>query len=213
LQKVWFVRGRRVRDHSARPQKNPPSRYQGNLKDYINFSTQIKRVNRALNDEIMKSKLLNIIGGLVVIVVSFLITLWLTAPTPADLLAKHVMPDDASVRAAATLEGLSESPDVKGIIDGATRKDESTVTLSGWAADLGGLRVTVLVLVDGKTVMNERTTGPPRPDVVQALGLPATGALDVQFKGDALCSKGTTSRLVIVSEDKRFGLGNSINCP
>ena len=83
----------------------------------------------------MKSKLLNVIGGLVVIAVAFFTTLWLI-DTPADPLAKHVMPDDASVRAAATLEGFSESADLKGAIDTSIRKDASTVTLSGWAADL-----------------------------------------------------------------------------
>jgi hypothetical protein len=160
----------------------------------------------------MRSKLLISIAGLVVIGVAFFTALWLTASTPAELLANHVMPDDASVRAAATLEGLSESPDLKGIIDTATQKDAGTVTLSGWAADLSRLRVTVLVLVDGKSVMNARTSG-PRPDVVQALALPATSAPDLQFNGDALCSKGATLRLVFISEDKRFGLGHSITCP
>ena len=137
---------------------------------------------------------------------------FLSVPTPAGLLAKHVMPDDVSVRAAATVEWLSESPDLKGYIDGATRKDASTVTLSGWAADLSGSRVTVLALVDGKSVMNVRTSG-PRPDVVRALGLPATSTPDLQFNGDALCSKGATLRLVFVSENSRFGLGPSQPCP
>jgi hypothetical protein len=176
------------------------------------YLTVAREGRQRLNEEIMKSKLMVIIAALVVIAVAFLTTLWLTAATPAELLAKHVMPDDASVRAAATLEGLSESPDLKGVIDSATRKDASTVTLSGWAADLSRSRVSVLVLVDGKSVMNARTSG-PRPDVVQALGLPATSAPDLQFNGDALCSKGATLRVVFVSEDKRFGLGQSITCP
>jgi len=160
----------------------------------------------------MKSKFLIIIAGLVVIAVVFFTVLWLIAPTPAELLANYVMPDDTSVRAAAAHEGLSESPDLKGIIDSATRKDASTVTLSGWAADLSRSRVTVLVLVDGKSVMNARASG-PRPDVVQALGLPASSAPDLLFNADALCSKGATLRLVYMSEDKRFGLGPSITCP
>jgi len=174
----------------------------------LGFASEYRR---RLNEKIMKSKLLMSIAGLVVMAVAFFTTLWLTAPTPAELLAKHVMPDDASVRAAATLEGLSESPDLKGAIDSANRKDASTVTLSGWAVDLGRLRVTALVLVDGKSVMNARTSG-PRPDIVKAY--PATSGLDMQFKGDALCSKGTTPRLVIVSEDKRFSLGfSAATCP
>ena len=160
----------------------------------------------------MKSKFLIIIAGLVVIAVVFFTVLWLIAPTPAELLANYVMPDDTSVRAAAAHEGLSESPDLKGIIDSATRKDASTVTLSGWAADLSRSRVTVLVLVDGKSVMNAQASG-PRPDVVQALGLPASSAPDLLFNADALCSKGATLRLVYMSEDKRFGLGPSITCP
>ena len=109
----------------------------------------------------MKSKLLKGIGGLLVVAVAFFTTFWLIA-TPADSLAKHVMPDDASVRAAATLEGFSESPDLKGNIDSATRKDASTVTQLGWATDLTGSRVAVLGLVDGKSVMVARTSG-PRP--------------------------------------------------
>jgi len=39
----------------------------------------------------MKSKLLIGIAGLVVIAVAFFTTLWLTAATTAELLAKHVM--------------------------------------------------------------------------------------------------------------------------
>jgi hypothetical protein len=160
----------------------------------------------------MKSKFLIIIASLVVIAVIFFTVFWLLAPPPAELLANYVMPDDTSVRAAAAHEGLSESPDLKGFIDSATRKDASTVTLSGWAADLSRSRVTVLVLVDGKSVMNARASG-PRPDVVQALGLPASSAPDLLFNADALCSKGATLRLVYMSEDKRFGLGPSITCP
>jgi len=67
-------------------------------------------------------------------------------------------------------------------------------------------------LVDGKSVMIARTSG-PRPDVVQLMGLPATSAPDMQFNLDALCSKGAALRLVFVSEDRRFGLGQSITCP
>ncbi len=158
---------------------------------------------------IMQSKLLIGVASLAIV---FLITLWLTAPKPARLLAKYVMPDDISVRAAATVEGLSESPDLKGFIDSAVRKDAISVTLSGWAADLHGTQVTVLALVDGKSVMNVRTSG-KRPDVVRALGLPTTSTPDLQFNGDALCSKGDTLRLIFVSDDGRFSLGQSQLCP
>jgi hypothetical protein len=128
------------------------------------------------------SKWVTVSLAVTICIAAFLITLWLTErPTPADLLAKHVMPDDAAVRAAAALEGLSESPDLKGVVDSAIRKDASTVNLVGWAADLNGSRLTVLALVDGKSTMNVETSG-PRPDVVQALRLPANSAPDLQFR-------------------------------
>ena len=153
------------------------------------------------------SKLLIIIASLAIIATAFFTTLWLTAPqTPADLLAKHAMPDDASIRAAAALEGLSELKDVQGLIDDSDAKRWDYCNALWLGCKLRESKVTVLVLVDGKSGMivqpKER-----RPDVAKALGLSDTNSLGMGFKGDTLCPKGIAPRVVVVSEDKRFNLG------
>jgi hypothetical protein len=104
----------------------------------------------------------------------------------------------ASLLVAARTAGLHPSPDVKIMPDRLSRSDDGRVSISGWAAEIGGhdSPLTILVFVDGALALQTRTRG-ERIDVARILKLSAEAAKNVAFEGTLACRQ--RQRLVIVA--------------
>jgi hypothetical protein len=175
----------------------------------------------------MRASYLGILGASV-LVGSFLITLWLTAPTtlpdikPAlpsiksDVFAAYLVPDESMLSAAASAAGLQPSDTLKGFVDAVTRLDSTQVKIHGWAADLkGGDPILVLVFANGKIVLKTQTKG-PRPDVADALKLSKDAASNAAFEGLLSCKPGQRLFVVAVTQtDLYAALGHArpLICP
>lgn len=119
--------------------------------------------------------------GILVLVLSFITTLWLTEPEvpPEGMiksLASAAVSDEASLNAAARAAGLQYSSYVRSSIDSLTRVDASHVGISGWAVETlaaieaRGAPITVMVFGAGRRIFSVQTKG-ERPDVASALNL------------------------------------------
>jgi len=138
--------------------------------------------------------------GAGVLIGSFLLTLWITAPaTPpdiksepltvnAEIFATYLVPDEDMLPAAASAAGLQHSAKLKGFIDSVTRLNNDQVKILGWAFDeLGeGDPITILVFAQGKNVFQTQTKG-TRLDVAGAWKLSSAAAANVAFAGLLRC--------------------------
>lgn len=164
--------------------------------------------------------------GVLVLILSFTITLWLTEPEAPQLppeemlksLAAAAVSDEASLGAAARTAGLQYSSYVKGNVDVLSRVDANHVSISGWAVETisattaRGAPITVMAFDDGKRVFMMETKG-ERPDVTAALNLSEEAAKNVTFAGQLECSSGNQLFIVGASLSGTFALLGKKNCP
>jgi hypothetical protein len=121
--------------------------------------------------------LLNILGSVAVLVLSFWLTLvaidnW-PAPKPSDF-------DIAMQREGLT---LSASDSIASSVDSVRRLSDGRLVLSGWAVDkASGQPVSIRVLNGDKLDFVAMTKG-PRADVTKALRLSPEQTKDVAFSG------------------------------
>jgi hypothetical protein len=168
--------------------------------------------------------------AVVVLVGSFLTTLWLLGPgTPqevetartsneAAVLAAYLVPDEKILSAAAKAAGLQPSDNIRGYIDNISRLSNDEVKINGWAADLAGQGkpITILVFADGKNVLLTQTKG-VRLDVANSLKLPDAAATNVAFEGLLSCRARQALFVVAVTKSNSYAaLGHApgpILCP
>jgi hypothetical protein len=157
------------------------------------------------------------ISGLGVLIGSFILTLWLTAPTtpiahepePANMsaavLAAYLVPNERILAAAASAAGLQLSDKLRGFVDEIARNNKQQVTIRGWAADLvsQGTPLTILIFADGRNMLVTQTKG-PRDDVAQALKVSAPAAANVAFEGEFSCSPGEALVVVAVTQKNSY---------
>jgi hypothetical protein len=116
------------------------------------------------------------VGGAIIVISSFLVTLWLTEPTPKQVEAQsgavaiisetdkfagmHVSNLEELKKSAADA-GLVPARSLTGALDAMTRVNEREVTAAGWLADPGGdaTPLTIIAFVGGKSVAIGKTSG------------------------------------------------------
>jgi hypothetical protein len=153
---------------------------------------------------------------LVVLLASFLGTLWLTGgPGPTDSrsaaeqLASHSISHRSDLIEAAVASGLHASSNMNGNIDVMTRVNDREVTIQGWLADpVGDGASMAIVFVGGKHVASTRTQG-ERPDVTKALGLAFGAENTVTFE----CPAGARPFIVGLGSDNQYVAVSSPPCP
>jgi hypothetical protein len=115
-----------------------------------------------------RQTIIYLVGGALVLVSSFTITLWLTEPevSPAEkvkLLAASAVSDEATLSAAASAVGLRRSPNVKGHVDVLNRIDATSVTMLGWATEIPSVAksspIIVMAFTDGKSILRVEAPG------------------------------------------------------
>jgi hypothetical protein len=161
--------------------------------------------------------------GVLVLSLSFSVTLWLTEPKilPEDmikLLASAAVADESSLIEAARTAGLQYSPYVKGSVDGLSRVEANHVSISGWAIETmaaitaRGSPVTVMVFSGGKRIFSVETKG-ERSDVTSALNLSEETAKNVKFTGQLECSAGQKLLIVSATLSGTYGSLGTKDCP
>jgi len=160
------------------------------------------------------------IAGVLALVVSFLLTLWLTSPArpPSPAVAsmtRSIVSDRGTLIAAIRAAGLKGSPNVKGAIDDIVRLDDSRVAIAGWAGEVGngGAPLEIIAFVDGGAALTMRTEG--RHDgSIGGLGLSdAATAQDVSFQGRLACGRGQKLIVVAVAQSGSYGYFSPRACP
>ena len=162
------------------------------------------------------------VGGLLVVSLSFVITLWLTEPEvpPAEklkLLAASRIVDRSTLSAAAKTSGLLNSSYVKGKVDALTRLDAAHVSIAGWATEtvrytFKGASVTVMVFSGGRNILSVQTHG-ERPDVTSALNLSDDAARNVAFVGRMECISGQELIVVAATLSGTYAAFDTAKCP
>ena len=84
---------------------------------------------------------------------------------------------------------MGEQGKAANIIDGISRIDDGRAKIHGWAAEIGGTGapLTILVFIDGSTVLATKTAG-ERPEVARELKLSPQAARNVAFEGTLLAA-------------------------
>ena len=168
----------------------------------------------------------NWIIGSGVLVVSFLITLWISAPkppadvtppppqTPLAIFKSINVIDPRSLSAAGALAGLKATGDIKSIVDEVSRSTDGRAKIKGWAVDLDGpgAPISVLVFAAGNYVFEVQTKG-PRADVAQSLKIPAALAANATFEGAFSCTPGLPLYVVAVSQANKYAAIGQHVCP
>ena len=151
--------------------------------------------------------------------ISFFTTLLLTEPQPTTAAVVALMQAQISsthsLLTAIKAAGLRGSTNVKGTINEVKRLNDSQVTISGWAAEIGNSSapLTVLAFVDGKVAFAMRTSG-RHPDVVSVLGASdAANAANVSFQGTARCAHGQMLIVIAVTDGNSYGHFGARDCP
>ena len=161
--------------------------------------------------------------GVLVLCLSFAVTLWFTEPEipPEDMiksLASAAVADESSLIEAARTAGLQYSPYVKGSVDGLSRVEANHVSISGWAVETiaaitaRGSPVTVMVFSGGKRIFSVETKG-ERPDVTSALNLPNETGRNVVFIGRLQCNAGQKLLIVGATLSGTYALLTTKSCP
>ncbi len=160
------------------------------------------------------------LAGALALVLSFLLTLWLTSPakppSPAvQSMTRSIVSDQRTLIAAIKAAGLRGSPNVKGAIDEIVRLDASQVAVAGWAGEVGngGAPLEIVVFVDGETALTMRTSG-PHDGATTALGLSdAATARDISFQGRVECGRGHKLIVVAIAQSGSYGYFSPRVCP
>jgi len=163
------------------------------------------------------------IGGALIVILSFSLTLWLTEPElPAPeriglFKAATGIVDEASMNEAARAAGLKNSPYVRGAIDGLNRLDGNTVNISGWATETvtivsKGAPVLLMAFSQGRNVLAAETKG-ARPDVTATLNLSPEASRDVAFSARLNCTPRAKLIVVAVSVSGTYNGIGTRDCP
>ena len=163
------------------------------------------------------------VGGALVLILSFTITLWLTEPEvpPEDMiksLAGAAVLDEAGLNAAAQAAGLKYSSYVKGNIDALSRTEANQVRIAGWAVETlaaitaRGAPITIMAFGGGRRIFSVETKG-ERPDVTSALNLSEETAKNVAFPGQLQCSPGEKLLIVGATLSGAYALLDTKTCP
>ena len=99
------------------------------------------------------------VGGLVVLVGSFLITNWILSRNEG---LNWKFTDEASLAAAAKTAGYHSSKDLGGHVDTIVPIGDGKVRATGWAADISGdgSPITLNAFVNGRNIATFNTDGP-----------------------------------------------------
>jgi hypothetical protein len=160
------------------------------------------------------------IAGALALLLSFLVTLWLTKPakppSPAvKSMTRSLVSDWRTLITAIKAAGLKGSPNVKGAIDEIARLDDGRVSIAGWAGEVGngGAPLDVLVFVDGENGLTTRTEG-RNAGATGGLGLSdAATAQNVSFHGTVACGRGQKLMVVAIAGSGSYGYFNPQVCP
>jgi hypothetical protein len=161
--------------------------------------------------------------SLVVLIGSFIATLWLTGtgtvPNTTDhrsdpeRLASRNIFNRSDLAEAANDAGLRSSSRMRGSVESMNRVNDSDVIARGWLADPEGdaTSLTLLIFVAGKKAAATQTRG-ERPDVTKALGLAFGAELNVAFEISFGCTPGDQPIIVGLGSDKQYFLLPSPPC-
>jgi hypothetical protein len=176
----------------------------------------------------LTSRLTKFVGGAVVLIASFFITLWLTEPTPKetggqsgdasniseiDKLAGMHVSNLEELKKSAADAGLVPASSLKGTVDAVTRANEREVTAAGWLADPRGdaTALTIIAFVGGKSAAIGKTSG-ERQDVTEALGLAFGSQKNVSFGVTFSCPAGEQPIIVGIGRRPYRPLEPSRSC-
>lgn len=148
------------------------------------------------------------VGGLVILVGSFLITNW--------ILSRNDVPnwkfnDEASLDAAAKAAAYHKSNDLGGHVDSVIRLDAGNVRADGWAADItgDGAPVTLDIFAQGRDIAAFPTDG-PRADVTASLKAnpkaSGSSSKNTKFTAGFACPTGEKLFVVASSPTKSYAL-------
>lgn len=148
------------------------------------------------------SGLMRLLVGISIAAISFLITFWLTEPTPQRrsqqaekskldgkaLFKTFDVRDDQTLLAAAKSSHLHRSEEVRGWVDDIVRLDNRRTRVRGWAMDLAtpGAPTSIVIFSAGVGIGELATRG-PRLDVGKYFNLPAEVVANASFDGIVLC--------------------------
>ena len=147
-----------------------------------------------------------LVGGLIVLVGSFLITNWILSRNDG---VNWKFTDEASLAAAAKAAGYHLSKDLGGHVDTVARIDSGNVRANGWAVDLSGdgTPISLSAFVNGRNMATFRTDG-QRPDITA--GVKANpkanpdAAKNTQFDRSFSCAAGDKLSIVATSATKSY---------
>jgi hypothetical protein len=156
-----------------------------------------------------------IIGGAVVLCISFFSTLWLTEPEAApQRLEDQRISYYSDLPTASQNAGLRYSKEMKVGIDEFSRINEREVKVSGWVADPPGDSIPskLLVFLNGSMVASGQTSG-ERPEVTQALHLSHGAEKNLAFSLAFNCRPGDRPVVLGVGGRKQYVLLVTETCP
>jgi hypothetical protein len=146
------------------------------------------------------------VGGLVVLVGSFLVTNWILSRNDG---VSWKFTDESSLAAAAKAAGYQPSQDMVGHVDGVVRIGDGKITANGWAADVtsNGSPITLNAYVKGRNVATFWTNG-PRPDITALLKANpkanANAAKNTRFEVSFSCIAGDKFFVVATTLTKNY---------
>jgi len=148
-----------------------------------------------------------LLGGMVVLVGSFLITNWILSNNEG---LNWRFTDEASLEAAATAAGFHSSKDLSGFMEGVVRVDNEKVRANGWVVDISGdgTPIDLSAFVNGQNIATFRTDG-PRPDVSETIIKPnpkanPNSANNVQFIASFSCAPGDKLFVVATTATRNY---------
>jgi hypothetical protein len=148
-----------------------------------------------------------LLGGLAVLVGSFLITNWILSKNEG---LNWRFTDEASLDAAATAAGFRSSKDLSGSVDIVVRVDNKKVTAMGWALDIfgDGTPINLNAFVNGQNIAVFRTDG-PRTDITEGIIKPnpkanPNSANNTQFIASFSCAPGDKLFVVATTATRSY---------
>ncbi len=156
--------------------------------------------------------------GFAVLIASFSMTLWLTAPedmpansapslpaTPLAIFTSFEVSDRAQLAAAAKSARLAPSDSVRSLLEELSARGKGQVMIRGWAIDSSGQgdRISIVVFVQGKLVFETETKG-ARADVAAQLKLSEAEGAHAQFEGIFSCAPGQPLLIVAVGAQNSY---------
>jgi len=148
----------------------------------------------------------------VVLLASFLATLWLTEPKAPeaphlalDRLLSRKVSSYSELNDAAAAAGLHNAESMHGSVDSLKRTNDREVAVVGWLTDVEGdaTPVDLLVFVGGTLAAKGQTKG-ERPDVTRSLGLAFGTEKNIIFQVTFACRAGDQPVVAGLGLAKRY---------